>query len=1788
MVVASTRGGHTGRIIFHGDRNSQYMSGDYRQLIARLEMVQSVGRTGVCFDNAVAESFWSSLKRELVQRYRFAHRATTAGRSSLGSTATTTTASTRASATCRPSSGNSYTVNTEATKPRNQRDRPTGGTSAIPRCCRWLLRPGVSYGSVSERAQVFVPPGRVRRETFAKFATLASFRRHAPILGGRRAVMGGTMRNQTRCAGRAQSIFGRRAPGWHFVAAAVAVAVLVQVPASARALDVSTKQRPAPAGSPAVATDQGSGGTQDVTGPVGTLPDGVFPSGLNVVAEVPSLRTANSRTYLTSTGSRVLMSYAGPVNYLDTSGVFQPIDDSATANPNGGWHNAANSYQANVPATIDQPVTVTAGASSVGFTLQGASSSSGSPGQTIPVQPVAGSANQNQVSFAGVFPNTDASYTFGNAGLEETLSLASNTGPDTYTWSLSPGSGLSAHMTDAGSVEVTSADGATVLVLNAPSIKDANNLVGPAPAMTLSQDGSTLTLSLVSDAAWLSDPARAFPVAVDPTITIPNSGSECELLQTVPNTSYCSSTTTYAVGYFVYTGNLHTMFRFDNLTSVPYDSLVQSASFNVYEQGAVGTSAMSVGLSTIANKAWSPTTATWNDYNAGASLAWSTPGGDFTTTPGTYAQSAGTGNGWIGYNPVQQVQAWVSGEDLSTSGSPAAPNEGFMLTADGAANAIYLTNWQSSTTTQWPYLSVQYTPRIGRSASLDVLKTHLDDKTTLGVNVANGDLSIDTSLFNIRGVGLPTSIDQDYDSLGAVLTSMHSDPYGAGWSISPSFDQPQLVMQGGGVMDVISASGTNAVFTGENYVGQWTTSPPGFAATGGIVTSTTAQITFNQSRQVWHFTQIAGSTTVYRLSSISDRNGNAITYGYYAGSNRLWTVTDTEGRVVTFNYLNGVANIADSTGRSVSFSYSNPHGLGYKLNQSFYGSSPGYVYGADSNYNLNQITDPAGNITTMQYDSSRRVTKVTRVTNNLALTGLSTLYAYSPGSASAPNAGVSTVTDPNGHVTYYSYDPRDQVTGVTDALGHAHTSAYSPQSSPMSLTNALTQITQLGYDTNNNLNAITSNPTASGQTAAATAYDFNTPTTGTGAVAGGASLASSSTDAQANCASFAYDANGNQTASYAGFAPGTLCDGMTSGTGVTSVQNAYQGDGTTTCGGQPGELCSTTSGGGNVTNYSYDSLGQLIQVIQPGGSCSPRTVCTTITYDSLSRPLTVTDGKNQQTTYTYDAWDRITQILYNGTTSCSVSAGTCIQFVYDVDGNVTSRVDKTGTTTFVYDTLNRLTEEDLPSALNHCSGSSGIKLSYDDANNLTTYCDAGGMITYTYDIANRNVGVAYGTGSCTPGAIVQPCTAYAYDDANELTGITYPTSTGNMTDALVYDGAGHQTAEVVSKPAGGGGTTYLSVQSSTYTNVHKDMTLQHTTLNWITGIGATNSYDSQNRLIQSAGSGSGSTTYGYTYDGDGNMIRETIGYLPVTYTYSPSDSLCWGVLGASSNACLSAPSGANQYTYDNDGNQTGNTAGESISYNSVNQTTSMNSPSGGSAVSMAYTGTDSTERTAAGSTTFANSIFGVAESTTSGTNTFFARNATGRLDHITIGGTVYFPYYDGAGSIAGLFDTSGNTAGTYTYDPYGGTTVTSGSAAVSNPFRFKGGYQDTTSFYKFGTRFYNPSTASWNQADANQGTIQSPSSVNKFVYAGADPVNSVDPSGRCVLGLFGSNCDYVATGLSDFFGVVVTATCYAGVIGLTEGAGAAVAAPACAAAGNVATGWLSYETTGSISGIYYQ
>jgi putative transposase len=66
MAVA-TRGGSVADVIFHSDRGCQYTSAEFRDLCDAHGVQLSMGRTGVCWDNALAESFFATFKLELIE-----------------------------------------------------------------------------------------------------------------------------------------------------------------------------------------------------------------------------------------------------------------------------------------------------------------------------------------------------------------------------------------------------------------------------------------------------------------------------------------------------------------------------------------------------------------------------------------------------------------------------------------------------------------------------------------------------------------------------------------------------------------------------------------------------------------------------------------------------------------------------------------------------------------------------------------------------------------------------------------------------------------------------------------------------------------------------------------------------------------------------------------------------------------------------------------------------------------------------------------------------------------------------------------------------------------------------------------------------------------------------------------------------------------------------------------------------------------------------------------------------------------------------------------------------------------------------------------------------------------------------------------------------------------------------------------------------------------------------------------------------------------------------------------
>jgi len=74
LDMALTHRKPAGGLVHHSDRGVQYASEAYRQRLAAAGVVPSMSRRGNCYDNATMESFWSTMKRELVHRCAFATR----------------------------------------------------------------------------------------------------------------------------------------------------------------------------------------------------------------------------------------------------------------------------------------------------------------------------------------------------------------------------------------------------------------------------------------------------------------------------------------------------------------------------------------------------------------------------------------------------------------------------------------------------------------------------------------------------------------------------------------------------------------------------------------------------------------------------------------------------------------------------------------------------------------------------------------------------------------------------------------------------------------------------------------------------------------------------------------------------------------------------------------------------------------------------------------------------------------------------------------------------------------------------------------------------------------------------------------------------------------------------------------------------------------------------------------------------------------------------------------------------------------------------------------------------------------------------------------------------------------------------------------------------------------------------------------------------------------------------------------------------------------------------------
>jgi RHS repeat-associated protein len=194
-------------------------------------------------------------------------------------------------------------------------------------------------------------------------------------------------------------------------------------------------------------------------------------------------------------------------------------------------------------------------------------------------------------------------------------------------------------------------------------------------------------------------------------------------------------------------------------------------------------------------------------------------------------------------------------------------------------------------------------------------------------------------------------------------------------------------------------------------------------------------------------------------------------------------------------------------------------------------------------------------------------------------------------------------------------------------------------------------------------------------------------------------------------------------------------------------------------------------------------------------------------------------------------------------------------------------------------------------------------------------------------------------------------------------------------------------------------------------------------------------------------------------------------------------------------------------------NLAGQSDGRVLTYNSKNQNISFNSGGPGALnTDMSYLGLGQTERSIAGGATFKDGPLGLAmHSSGPLSTTNYIRNPDGGLLSLRNGSSSYYYLFDRLGSVVALTDSAGNPVNRYFYDPFGNYLVGT-TEGVANPWQYAGGFKDVFSgYYKFGARYYDSKIGRWTQRDP------SGQDDNAYAYAGADPVNSVDPSGLAVI-----------------------------------------------------------------------
>lgn len=442
-----------------------------------------------------------------------------------------------------------------------------------------------------------------------------------------------------------------------------------------------------------------------------------------------------------------------------------------------------------------------------------------------------------------------------------------------------------------------------------------------------------------------------------------------------------------------------------------------------------------------------------------------------------------------------------------------------------------------------------------------------------------------------------------------------------------------------------------------------------------------------------------------RATKVTDRNANNTAFSW--SSTKPTQVVSTRGiagaRTATISYtslglLDRYSQTSAGTTRTASFTR-DPYTNNLTGFTDLAGKTTSFAY---TGGRVSAITSPAGGVTNISYDTTGRVVKMEKTNTTAGSPGNSiTRLAYPTATqtlVAGPNTDL-TVAVSSGPRTTYTLTASKRVTAVTDPMGRAQARTYTADFDTLTATRGTG--TTAGTTTNtfgaNTGQSITQSQ-APGGAKSQLAY--------TNTAAASKYLPTSATSDAGNQSLFTYSGAGNAlTSSDALAATATL---------------TYNTDGTVATALAPGN-------GANKTIYTYNTNHELTTITPVTGTSL---ATSTFTYDAWGRPKQAVSAPGYIATHSYDAVGRLIQTSFSDYTPT-------ITYTYNDDGQLTTRVDGSGTTTYGYDQMGRLTSRA------NTAGGGTITYGYDKASNLASTTDTRGTTSYTYDTSGTPTTLLY-------------------------------------------------------------------------------------------------------------------------------------------------------------------------------------------------------------------------------------------------------------------------------------------------------------------------------------------------------------------------------------------------------------------------------------------------------------